>query len=294
MSSLSINTSPSVCSVVLIAAILVLSMSGQAFTFSVHPGESIQEAIEKASPGDIVKVYSGSYLEIINVTKKITLEGVDSGNGRPILDFGKNANIVTLSADGIVMEGFMIRGASNWSLAGINVISGKNIIKDNVVVNNSVGIHITSDGNLIEGNNVSNNYLGGIELTASSNNKLSRNYVNWNNHAGIELIDSKVNSLVDNNASSNLGVGIKLFRSSNNSVAGNTLYFNDFGITLSESTRNIVENNTATTNSYGIYVSYNSTQNTVKHNAAIDNDYGIYLYDSSNNLIAYNTAETND
>lgn len=150
-----------------ISLILMLSVSVQALTVPVSPGESIQKAVYRASTGDIVEVHSGVYKEDINVTKKIVLKGVDLGKGRPILVSVDHDNIVTLSVDGVVMSGFMIKGANDWSLAGINVASNKNIIKDNIVTDNSVGIRVTTAGNTITGNNVSNNSLGGIVMTGS-------------------------------------------------------------------------------------------------------------------------------
>ena len=153
-----------------ITLILLLSMSVQALTISVYSGESIQKAIDRAFAGDVVRVHSGVYKEALNVTKKIVLKGVDLGKGRPILTSGDHASIVTLFADGVVMSGFILKGANDWSLAGINIASNKNVIKDNIVTDNSVGIRVTTDGNTITGNNVSDNYLGGIVLTGSHSN----------------------------------------------------------------------------------------------------------------------------
>lgn len=96
---------------------------------------SIQEAIDSASESDTIKVYSGTYFEYgtqISVNKKITLMGVDTGDGRPILDCQNEGMGYTIgfSADGIKLEGFIIHG--NY-YGGISISSNDNIVKDNII-----------------------------------------------------------------------------------------------------------------------------------------------------------------
>ncbi|MFJ4777588.1 nitrous oxide reductase family maturation protein NosD [Streptomyces sp. NPDC088762] len=42
---------------------------------TVHPGESIQEAVDAAQPGDSITVLAGTYHESVNITKPLTLRG---------------------------------------------------------------------------------------------------------------------------------------------------------------------------------------------------------------------------
>lgn len=72
-----------------IIAILLLVGFAQAATLTVCPSgceySSIQAAIDAASPGDIILVHSGGYKEQVFVNKDITLEGVDTGGGAPVV-----------------------------------------------------------------------------------------------------------------------------------------------------------------------------------------------------------------
>jgi pectin methylesterase-like acyl-CoA thioesterase len=66
-------------------------------TLTVCPGgceySSIQAAVDAASPGDIVKVQSGTYEGDVNIVEdNITLRGVDTGGGCPNLDGGVTSN----------------------------------------------------------------------------------------------------------------------------------------------------------------------------------------------------------
>ena len=62
----------------------------QAATITVCPSgceyASIQAAISNANPKDVIEVHSGTYYENVIIDKPITLRGVDTGRGRPIVD----------------------------------------------------------------------------------------------------------------------------------------------------------------------------------------------------------------
>ena len=73
----------------IVIALLLLMGSAQGVTLIVcqkgcNHG-SIQAAIDAANQGDIIEVQSGMYYEQINVNKDVTLKGIDTGGGRPLI-----------------------------------------------------------------------------------------------------------------------------------------------------------------------------------------------------------------
>ena len=62
-------------------------------------------------PGDTIMVESGMYAETIRIDKKISLIGVDSGGGSPVIDAGKKGTALEFVADGCAVEGFTIRNS---------------------------------------------------------------------------------------------------------------------------------------------------------------------------------------
>jgi len=85
-----------------------LPLMAQAEEIVVRPGESIQAAIDGASPGDVIEVQSGTYYENLNVDKRLTILGVDTGGGKPVVDASGKGSAVTLNEDGIRLEGFVV------------------------------------------------------------------------------------------------------------------------------------------------------------------------------------------
>ncbi|MCD6330764.1 MAG: right-handed parallel beta-helix repeat-containing protein, partial [Thermoplasmata archaeon] len=133
-------------------------------------GTSIQDAIDNASDGDIIYVWDGTYIENVNVNKRVTI----IGNGSA---FCKIVGFVKIDADDVTIDGFNITNSGN---VGIYVSNGhKNIkIKNNTIGdiknNYAVGIdvsydceNITIEGNVIRninGTDPSSGYSHGIIL----------------------------------------------------------------------------------------------------------------------------------
>jgi parallel beta-helix repeat protein len=111
----------------------------------------IQDAINNASDGDTILVYSGIYYENVVVDKSVTLKGI----GYPVVDANGSDSAITLTADGITLVGFNATNSSSLFDVGINVTSNYNAITGNNVNNNKHGIDLyNSRNNVITGNNM--------------------------------------------------------------------------------------------------------------------------------------------
>ena len=274
--------------VALFAVLVFLSIgTASAATHYVHPGDSIQDAIDVANSSDSIVVYSGTYYETVNVSKQLVLRGVDTGEGKPIVDAGGDGSAIILCTDGIVLEGFEVTNAGTGSRslisqngsraevtlpdspeAGIKVISNGNNIRDNdVISNNWYGIELhESCNNTIEDNNVSNNNWYGIRLAANSSNNTISNCTASNNEGGIILSDSNSNTITGNVESNNHAGIIITANSSDNVIAGNTVISNLwYGILLRVSSNNVITgndfiSNTTNVNSANSANFWNSTE----------------------------------
>ena len=254
---------------------------------------TIQAAIDDANPGDEIYVDSGTYYENVVVNKRLTLRGIDTGAGMPVVDAGGSGSAITLAADGIRLEGFTATGgASYWTGsyyydgAGIKVTSNDNILignnADSNVNNYGIWLYSYSRNNILSGNNASNNDVGIVLWQFSSNNALSGNNANSNKYQGFYLAGSSENTLSSNNGdillsqssnntlSGNKVCDIYLSESSDNTLSGNNASYG--GISLVQSNNNtLMGNNVSLSNNYGIYLEYTSSKNKIHHNNLIDN-----------------------
>jgi parallel beta-helix repeat protein len=195
---------------------------------------TLTAAVNAAREGDTIEVQSGTYRENVDVLKPIILRGIDTGKGTPVIDAARNGSAIEISAEGVIVDGFEVRGAlGSWFdvWAGIEVTSGNNTIMNNLAIDNENGIMLTSSGNKppsnnrVVGNNATHN-LCGINLQGSNNNFIKNNNLTLNNR-GILLTDSNMNKITSIQAASN-NIGMQLKSSSDNVLRDNLLHSNKY------------------------------------------------------------------
>src|SRR5271157_121104 len=214
--------------IILVVMTVLLSNSGDA-AFFVKPGHSIQAAINAAGPGQTVEVQNGTYDENVNVTKRLILKGI----GNPLVDARGKGSAITISANGSTLLGFIATGSGKGSdNAGIRVLSGGNMIKNNTVIEN-------------------NNY--GFFLYRNSNNTIIENIARGNRNSGYSLIHSNNNQILGNVVSENKE-GISIQTSRGNIIKGNNLTWNRIGINIS----NYNQSESITTVGKGVFIEYRS------------------------------------
>jgi len=138
-----------VCLILILISILVLGCAN-ASKITVGPKDAdyshIQQAIDNSSQGDIIEVQSGFYRENVFVYKTLTLQGIDAGQGLPVVDAGGSGSVISISSNDTVVKGFNITGSGGCGCgnAGIKVESSNNIVQGNIIYKNKYGIYIPS------------------------------------------------------------------------------------------------------------------------------------------------------
>ncbi len=191
---------------------------------------TIQDALDAATSGDSVEVYSGTYSENIDIFKEIDLIGIDteyingSDTGKPIIDGEYTDDVITIFTDGetkpVTISGFVIKNSGDRD-SGIFVDFSVDItISENIITNNHHGIHVYHSCTTIEENVISSNEWGiltefsdhciitenkmiqnniGLQLESSHELTINRNEFENNNEYGIILIRSPLNEISFNN-----------------------------------------------------------------------------------------------
>ncbi len=157
-----------------------------------NPCGSIQQAVDKASPGDTIEVAGGTYIETLVITKSVVVEG---GYAADFSSRDVSGNTTTIDANGAgsvisvtmgctpTIDGFTITGGTGTSKAGIVRGGGVFIdgaagtLRDNTVYDNvayrggGIVVHRATDVVTIQGGKVISNaatdYGGGVRVYGS-------------------------------------------------------------------------------------------------------------------------------
>ncbi len=236
---------------------------------------NIQEAIDNASDGDTVFVFSDSspYYESIEIDKSINLIG--GGQKSTVIDGIGSNNVIYVSAGQVYIRGFTIKnGYFGIHIKGNN---GNKII-NNIVRLNYIGIYIIdSTDNFVIGNTICSNNVKGLILTKTK----------------IHLYDSFDNSpdnniIKGNNIHNNGNAGITLQFSDSNTISGNCILDSNYGIKIEGSSYNTISNNNIKKNNIiGICIDFyfdgvltiSSSQNKIFNNNFLKNEQDAYFID---------------
>ncbi|MCV2358841.1 nitrous oxide reductase family maturation protein NosD [Paucibacter sp. TC2R-5] len=302
-------------------ALLLLgaALGAQAATVRVAPGEALQQAIDRAQPGDIVEIERGLYAGNFKIDKALTLRGIN----RPTLSGVNQGDTIRVTAADVTIEGLIVRdsGASlKDQNAGIYLRPGAHraVVRHNDLTYNLFGLWIEKandvriEHNIITGKRELNSSQrgNGIQLYNTDGARITGNnigfvrdalYVDVSHHAifkgnklhhsryGSHYMNSYYNLWEDNDSYYNRG-GLALMEVRNQIVRGNRTWGNsDHGIMLRTLQDSVVENNVIAGNNRGFFI-YDVEYATLKGNLVVDNHVGVHLSAGSTR----NIVEGND
>lgn len=283
--------------------------------------DKIQDAINKASIGDRIIVYEGTYEENILIEKSISLFGEDVD--QVIIDGGNEESVVTIDSSNVDFSTFTIKNSGmNATDAGIKMTaSSKNCqIVENRITDCIYGLYvdrcdntlfaqnyifetrnatffISSDDNTIEYNHVYNNEMHGIFLNRTcANNLIQQNIVYDNGWYGIYLNDDcRDNTVSDNKVYENRNTGIRIEDSvSNTLVSTNEIFMNtNYGVFVVGTQTEITKNKVTGNEKHGIFLFADDSTLVLNNNASDNMLDGIRMQNSTSNIVKSNKLINN-
>ena len=257
-----------------------------------HPYQYIQNAIDNATDGDTVYVYSGTYNENIIINKSIQLLG--ESKETTVINGNDSGDVITITVDYVIISGFTIEDSgddySNHD-AGIKLLSNENIITDNCITYNREGIYLSSSN----GNNISSNSINynrnAIRLhDASKHNIISGNtIITWSSSFGVYIENSSDNNMIFQNTITNPdGWALYILESQENNISDNTVMKSEYGISMVYSNDSIISNNFLKQNEYSGISLTGSSGNIISQNT-FEFD-GLFIWNSYHNTVSDNTV----
>ncbi len=241
-----------------------LVAGARAATWTVNPGDDVQQLLELAHPGDRVRFRPGHYLVHLRIDRPLVLEGEPGA----VLDGGGKGRVIVIDAPSVVVRGLEIRRSGTGLTAmdaGIFVTAkGRDVrIENNRLDAVLFGIWLDgSKGAVIRGNRVhglpalrSQDRGNGIHLHNTSGTLVADNVV-WETRDGIYIETSNDNTLRDNDLH-DLRYGIHYMFSNHNEVVGNRTRRTRTGYALMQSSHLVIRDNRSTDDAnYGILMNY--------------------------------------
>ena len=147
-------------------------------TSTAAPCRDIQEAINKASAGDSIKVANGRYLfssnptpNVVIINKNLTLSGgwtadFTSQNGASTIDGANVNNGILIISGTVAVENFIIENSISSNSGAIYIVNGsltlkKSTLRNNVATSNGAGIFVDNGTVNVINSTISGNQANG-------------------------------------------------------------------------------------------------------------------------------------
>ena len=285
-----------------------------------HPFDKIQEGVNAADTGNIIRVANGTYYEAVTIDKSISLIG--ESRNTTVIDGNETGTIVHVEASGVNLTGFTIKNSGHSSdtlydpFCGVLLSGGSNsLINGNILLDNQFGIQVFWGSNHTITSNMLTNNTYGIYMVYSTNvrfrnNSMSRNIYNFGvwgysrsafthdidtsniiNESPVYYLVNQNNVIVDPHKFSSLGY-LAIINSVNVTVKNCDLKNNFQGVLFAFVAHSTIENINVSNNAVGICL-ISSGDNIVKHVFSSNNGDGIYVLGDGNRLID-NTITSNN
>lgn len=219
---------------------------------------TIQEAIDDAPKGSTISVRAGTYNEIIQINKQITLIGEDKASTIIRTESTKNGYAVEVRASGVTISGFCIINAGpGLYTTGIKLNAPQTTILNCEFMDTPIGIAVWGSENTIKNCRFTRCTDEGIAILGSSVASCTKNMIAncefTQNCDGIELQHASENVIMNCMLSDNTHSGIDVIFSNNENTIENCEIKNNavHGIYLSRSCTNTIKDCTISNNKNG-------------------------------------------
>jgi len=252
------------------------------------PHTALKPVLAQTQPGDTVLVYGGEYCEgnLLVLTPRLVLKGLDY----PVLDGERKSTVLSIQADSVVVEGFLIRNTAYGSLedfAGIKLAASKgHIIQHNRLKGCFFGIVLGDvQDALVQNNQITGDQLeesksgNGIHLWKCRKMQVAHNRISGHRD-GIYLEFATKSFITRNESIGNIRYGLHFMFSHENDYVYNTFQNNGAGVAVMYTRKVRMEGNRFASNrgtgAYGLLLKDISDAEVTK-NIFSDNTSAIYL-----------------
>ena len=268
---------------------------------SVAAAETLQDKIDRATPGDTISLEAGNYAGPLVITKPITLSGA---NGTEIRGNGKG-NVITITADNVIIRGLGITG-SGLRLSDDDAavfVTGNGATIENCVISDSLhGVYLKK----VSGAQILNNRIAGKTALAASTEPVEKGIGSSTENCDTTLVANRrgngihqwncENDLIRGNEISDTRDGIYFSFTNNSRVERNLVHHVRYGLHYMYSDGNVFESNTFTENAAGAAIMF-SKNLVIRGNRFVSNRghraYGLIFQSSDRSRLEQNEISEN-
>jgi parallel beta-helix repeat protein len=204
---------------------------------------TIQDSIDKAQPGDKIRVYSGIYFENVIVNKSVILIG--NGSANTFINGRGSGNVFTILSNNCKISEFTIINSSdkwysNWRHSGIKIIADNIVIKNCTIKSHkNHGINIKNSNNNSIINCIFESNTRAINIESSNFNKIRNCDIKSSSWSAINITNSNKNEIINCNISV-IDVGINIVGSNNKIISNQFEIITYYALRIDHGVSNLI------------------------------------------------------